>query len=699
MATYYAVGTGNWSGSSTTWATSSGGAAGAHTPTSSDNVVFDVHSTGTVTVAGTSGTPDNCNNMTMTSPGAGHITMGSTAYLNIAGSMTLATGMTFSPNAASTLNFTATSTGQTLTTAGYNMPNVIFNGVGGGWTLQDNFNNTAANPIITLTNGALNTNNVTIGSSGGFSFSSSNANTRSLTLGTTNWKIWMGTAGGWNISTSTGMTLSAASSTLTLNAGTATGIAFAGGGLTYGTVTSTSLTTGSVLISGANTFSTLTLSAAATTKTTVSGYALSASQTVTGTFTSAGNSLVLRNFIYSSTVGTQYTLSAGTYAITNTDLRDIASGGAGNANISATSSTTGNGDCGGNSGWTFQASRNVYMVTAASVNWSAANWCTTSGGVTAATPPYPLPQDTAIFDANSITAGSLTITLNEPRVPSTNWTGVTNTPAFAQSAAAEVYGSMILVSGMTYTGAFTTSFLGRGSYSLDGGTLTWPTSNTIIMNAPGGTLSLAENLTSNAGLQTNNGTFALNGYNFSGTTIAPQGGTISGTGTITGTTYTQTGGSVTLGGLLTLTGAAAISGGTLDMNDYNETGATTLAVSAGTLNLSGQFLCSSTITVSGGTVANTGSSGELKTTGNSLITFSGGTSTCMKVTEAGTSNIVVSGTGSLTIPALGMISWTSGLFEVTGSTAFFSTGGAVTGTNSTLTVGTSSGGGGDFTFG
>jgi hypothetical protein len=496
------------------------------------------------------------------------------------------------------------------------------------------------------------------------------------------------------------MTLSAGSSTITIGNGN-NAQTFAGGGLTYGTLTTGingPAATNPITITGTNTFGTLTLiSELAGNGGILSGFALSASQTVTGTFTSNNGGNGQRAFIYSSTVGTQVTITAATVAATFTDFRDIKGSGAGSWNFSSLTSNA-NGDCGGNSGITFTTPKNCYLKAGASnINWSAGPWETTSGGGTPIVPAYPLPQDQAYADANAFSATGKTLTMDMIRIPGVSFVGVTNTPAFVTgSTAFECYGEMVLVSGMTHTGAGTCSFMGRSTYSLDGGTLTWPTSSTIIMNAPGGTLSLAENLTSNAGLQTNNGTFALNGYSFTGTAIAPQGGTISGTGAITGTTYTQTGGTVTLGGTLTLTGAAAISGGTLDLNGHNETGATTLAVSGtGTLDLSGQFKCSSTITVSAGTVNNTGASGELKTTGNSAITFSGGTSTVMKITEGGTSNIVVSGTGSLTIPAGGSMSWTTGLFEVSGATALFTTGGPVLGTDSTLTVGA----GGSFTFG
>lgn len=38
-----------------------------------------------------------------------------------------------------------------------------------------------------------------------------------------------------------------------------------------------------------------------------------------------------------------------------------------------------------------------------------------------------------------------------PRIPGTNWTGVTNTPTWTTSTVASVFGSLTLVSGMTLT--------------------------------------------------------------------------------------------------------------------------------------------------------------------------------------------------------------------------------------------------------
>lgn len=661
-------------------------------PTASDDVVFSSNTAGSILVIdGTSGSPSLCKSIDTTGY-TRTITLASGKELDVgtstSGAFKLTAGMTFSPSASSTIKFVSTTTGNNITTGGYANLIMVFDGVGGGWQFQDNI---AGGCFVGLTNGSVDINGKTVGSSVTATFfSSSNSNTRSLTLGAATWHLGNGTGTSWDITTSTGMTLSAASSTIIMDS-TSTSQTFSGGGLTYGTFTGTALTSGTTTILGANTFGTLTLSLAGGTPNITTGYSLGANQTVTGTFTANGFNNADRTFIYSNTIGTPRTISAATVTVTNADFRDITGAGAGNWNLSGV--TGGGGDCGGNSGITFNTPKNCYMKTAVSANWSLNTlWFTSSGGSTNITPATPLPQDTAIIDVNSVTAGSKTITLDVPRFPTTNFTGVANTPALAQNAStggSECYGSLTLVSGMTHTGGTNITFAGRGSFTIDGGTLTWPATDTIIINTTSGsTYTLARNLTSSSGLTMTSGTFALGGFNWNGTVFTINGGAISGTGTLTGTTYTQTGGTVTLGGTMTLTGATAISGGTLDMNGQAETGATTLAVSgSGTLNLSGQFLCSSTITVSGGTVANTGSAGELKTSGNSAITFSGGTSTVQKITEVGTSNIVVSGTGTLIIPPGGSATWTSGLFEMaSGNTCSFVVRGRPVWSSGSLTV-------------
>ncbi len=606
MATRTFVGDGashNWS-ATTAWAE-------GIVPTAADNVVFSTNTAGSVLVIdGTSGTPSLCRSFDTTNY-TKTITFGSGAQLNIgdgtAGAFKLTAGLTFAPNAASTLKFVSTTTGNNITWGGYTLGNITFDGVGGAWQFQDAIAAAGTSSSLSLTNGSLDTNGKSISFN---NLSSSNSNTRSLTLGATNFTLGTtSTQGVWDIGTSTGMTLSAASSTITFG-NTTGGGTFGGGGLTYGTLTSTTLTTGVWNITGANTFGAATLSIAATAKIIASGYKFSANQTVTGNFTANGNTALLRNFLYSDTLGTARTITCnGTVTVTHTDFRDIVGAGSGSWDFSALT-TTQNGNGGGNSGITFVAPKNCYMKVGASANWSAGNWFTASGGSTPIVPALPMVHDTAIFDASSITAGSVTITVDEVRLPAMDWTGVTNTPAFANAAIIpELYGGMILVSGMTHTGSGVWSFVGRGSFNFDGGGLTWPSSSTITINCVNGvgTYTLTSNFTSNSSMTVTSGT-------------------LTGAKTLSCTTLSVNGGTFTVGGNITLTGNCTVSSGTLTGGGFTISGGTTGTFSGGTTT---NISWSGTVpTVSNGTHT-------FNTLTTTTSTFSGGTCTVTTHTASG----------------------------------------------------------------
>ncbi len=172
---YWVGGTGTWNTSSTTnWSTASNGASGASAPTSADDVFIDTSSgTGTITCTG-----GVCNNITVTATQA--IILGAaSSTLSVFGDLTFPSGGSFSANTnTNTITFAGTTTGLTITTNGKTLSALIFNGVGGGWQLQDNLTSTGN---ITLTNGALDLNDKTLSC---FLFSSNNSNTRSIAFGT-----------------------------------------------------------------------------------------------------------------------------------------------------------------------------------------------------------------------------------------------------------------------------------------------------------------------------------------------------------------------------------------------------------------------------------------------------------------------------------------------------------------------------------
>jgi hypothetical protein len=219
MANRFWVGaTATWDATAgTKWATTSGGAGGAATPTAADDVFFDGASgVGTVTCS-----VGVCRNIDFTGfagtfAGAGGVT--------VSGSFKWAATMTRTHTGP--FAFNATSGVQPITSNGVAFGGAVtFNGAGGTWQLQDALS--APGATVTLTSGSLDTNskNLSCGS-----FAGSGAVVRSLTM--TNSTLTV--TGNWSFSTVTNLTFSASGSTL-IFAGAA-GQTFTSGGLTYGDV-------------------------------------------------------------------------------------------------------------------------------------------------------------------------------------------------------------------------------------------------------------------------------------------------------------------------------------------------------------------------------------------------------------------------------------------------------------------------------
>jgi hypothetical protein len=396
MANYY------WRGATSTdwqtasnWRTASGGGGSAHTtlPTSADDVFFN----GTALANCSLNAASYCNDINFTGFTR---TFTHTAHnLDIYGNLTVVAGMTYtiSNGVASTIVFRATATGKTITSGGKTLPTMTFNGVGGGWTLQDALTITS-NWLLVLTNGNLNTNGKTV--SCGY-FLSNNSNTRTLTLGASTINV-TGTTGvsgqaPWYV-VSTNLTLSAASSTInSTGANTSTAITFSfGSSQTYGTVSITGKSGLITMSLTSCTFTSLTLGTAATQDT--AEYILSGNITAT-TFNPSGNSSGFRNLIRSHTFGTAITITANAITgVTNVDFEDItAPSGVNDWNV-ADAGNSAWGNCGGCTNITFSSARQIYCI--AGGNWTAAaTWSTTSGGAPTTDPPRP--QDIATIDSSS----------------------------------------------------------------------------------------------------------------------------------------------------------------------------------------------------------------------------------------------------------------------------------------------------------
>jgi hypothetical protein len=502
---YWILGTGTWDSTTTTnWSASSGGAGGASVPTAADNVFFDANSNVgttafTVTMATT---PRVCNDFTASGLDGTMTLAGTSIGLTVSGSLTFQ-ATNFTRTYTGTTTFNATTTGKTVTTNGVSLATVVFDGVGGGWTLGSAFNITVN--TITVTNGTFDTS-----SSGNYSitagsFSSSNSNTRTINLNGSTLTFSSGT--GWSMGTSTNATLNAGTSTINLSNVSAT---FDGGGKTYYNVafTSTAITTAS--ITGANTFTNLSITGRTTVG--IGTINISANQTINGTFTvSAGTASAYRTMITSDTFNTTRTLTCAAVSLTDTDFKDITIAGA-----ASPASGTRLGNAKGNSGITFDAAKTVYYRQTGSANWGATgsgSWSATSGGALDAT-QFPLAQDTAIFPAATYPASGSTVTINANYNIGTIDMSLrtSNTMTLATGTTApQIYGNWINGTGITLSGTASITFAGRTTQQITSAGKTFTT--TIVFDSPSGLVTLqdAMTITSTRSALLSNGTLDLNG--------------------------------------------------------------------------------------------------------------------------------------------------------------------------------------------
>ncbi|MCD4732504.1 MAG: gliding motility-associated C-terminal domain-containing protein [Bacteroidales bacterium] len=187
---FWIGGSGNWSDINH-WANASGGSILHNTPPSADDdVYFDVNSflapSGTVTVNTENAV---CKTLDWSAVTNNPTFVNSTSVnLKIFGSLILSANMQYGYNG--TLTFESVDAGNSIVTSGHSiLNNVIFDGIGGEWVLQDELNVAAT---IFLNYGTLNSNDQIINCMG---FSSSTTNPRGLILG--NSQVYI--AGSWNI--------------------------------------------------------------------------------------------------------------------------------------------------------------------------------------------------------------------------------------------------------------------------------------------------------------------------------------------------------------------------------------------------------------------------------------------------------------------------------------------------------------------
>ena len=604
---YWVGGAGTWNTASTAnWSASSGGASGASAPTAADDIFFDQAGTYTVTV-----TAGRCQDITVS---AGTVTFtGVTTGPTISGSMSLLAGTVWSIGAARTTTFNATTTGKTITTNGVSLSSqVTFDGVGGGWTLGSALTLTQT---LSITNGSFNSGNYNITTSG---FSSSNSNTRSISLGSSTVTISIGLSTALNLGTTTGLTWSAGTSQINLS-GATTGIS--SGGLTFNNVSFTNVGTASVItITGANTFN--TLSFVGRTNTGVNRASFTANQTISTLTLNAGTTAAYRTMLQSDVIGTPRTLAVTTLTAgaADYDFRDIVITGA-----AAPLSVTRAGDCKGNSGITFPAAKTVYYRQTTSANWGSpgtGSWSLTSGGALDAT-AFPLAQDTAVFPAATYPASGSTTTIpsnyNIGTIDMSLRTANTMTLA-TTTGTLTIYGNWINGTGITLSGTSVITFCGIGSQTITSAGRTFTQAFTI--DTPSGSVTLQDNL------------------------VASQ--SLAGVLTVTKGTFDAVTFNVTLSGAL----AGVTASGT---------GTRTIAIGSGTWSIAGTTGAWDASTSTNLTVTGTGT---ISLTSASTKTFTGGgVQTYPTLNQGGTGTLTVTGSNkfaAITATSAGTVSLTSG---------------------------------------
>ena len=336
---------GNWN-SNSTWSTTSGGAADTVAPVAADNVFLDANSGDVNINTFVLGRSLDCNGYTgtLTHTSGQELRLGDATGGTGNRVLRLVAGMTYVSNGAIFGFVSGSGTAQTIATAGQTLGRMNFNATGtGGYTISGA--NTCIG-VVTLTDGVMLLNGQACS---WLSFSSSNTATRTVTFtGATVTLTDTSATTVWNMATSTNATLSVTNSTIVIAGATTNTRTFAGGGLTYSTLSYTeSNSSGALVITGGNTFATLTVTDDTVGKT----LTLPSGETTTiSTALNINGAAGRLNTLNSSTPGSPATISktSGTVTVDYVTITDsTATGGA--TFIAGANAVDG----GGNNGWIF----------------------------------------------------------------------------------------------------------------------------------------------------------------------------------------------------------------------------------------------------------------------------------------------------------------------------------------------------------
>lgn len=614
---YWVGGTGNWSDTAH-WSTTSGGTSGASVPTASDNAFFN-NSSSTTTFTVTVDVASNCLNFDASgiTSTTFKMTFSGTVGFTVAGSWINPTSAYYGGGYNGTVTFTATTSGKTITSNGVALTNsgqlVIFNGVGGVWTLGS---------ALTLTNGTLQFTNGT--------FDTSSAGNYAVTV--SNMSFGAGTKvinfNGSTISTggnpslvnnATGATINSGTSTLTL---TGVNPNLISAGFAFYNLSLTNMATG--VINGSNTFNNITTSTQGSSGLASLTFDYGANNIINGLLSvnSGASDPTRRIFLRSSTVGTATTLTLnGTASLTNVDFRDVTIAGTITKPITGTSLN----NCGNNSNITFTTAKTVYWNLTGGGNWYSAGWASTSGG-TPALANFPLAQDTAIFNeagASGAIAGMSTFA-----ICSIDCSARTTAMSLALGGCA-LYGSLTLSSAVSITGTTALTTYAYGTQNINSAGVTFDCPITINNTSSGSTNIITNTLTmgSTRTLSLLSGTLNLSSGNLSANLF-------SSTGTLTRTL------TIASGRTLTLSGASF----TVSGSGFTTSGTGTISLTSATAKTfaGGGFTYTQTLSQDGaGTLTVTGANTFANITGTSfpsIITLPASTTTTL------TSSFSLSGT-------------------------------------------------------
>jgi hypothetical protein len=625
-----ATNTTNWSASA-----AAGGATGASVPTSADTVIFDSNASLTAYTVTCTATQLRCASLTMAGPASGNVTWAGTAPLAIHGNVTLpATGMTRTYTGGITL--TGNTSGKTFTTNGQSIGSIItVNGYGCDWSLNGPLTSTAA---LNITAGTFRTANSNC-SFAGVTFSANYA-TKALYLGTST----VTNSGFISSNNAYNFIFDAGTSTINMT-GDAVGVS-GSFGYTFNNLNFTNtnpIQTPAFTINPSCTFANLSVSGR--TSSGVSYLQLGADQTITGTLTvSAGTNPMMRTCLTSAALSGNITRTitltcAAVATLTDVDFRDIviAGGAVSGGNLTGTRL----GDCGGNSGITFDPPKTVYWASTTTGSWNSTSWATSIGGG-ASNNNFPLSQDTAVFPSAYPNSGSTISISNIYNLPSIDmYARISNTIILSTSnLTLPVFGSWVNGTGTTITGTGALGFVGRGAQTITSAGKTFP--QDLDFNLVSGSVTLLDSLSTSSTLTLVSGTFNASTFNVSLTSTSNAAGFIasgtsnrtlgvgSGTWTIaSGTTAWN----ITATGTVTVTGSATInltsaSAKTFVGNTLNYSGITLNQAGAGALSISGNNTF--------GNITNT-----YGATGATTINFANTITTVSQFTAAGTAGNIL----------------------------------------------------------